>query len=202
MSRIAILGGSFNPPHLGHQLICTWALSTGQAEAIWLLPVWQHAFDKPLAPFEHRLAMCRLAAAPFAAGSVAVCGIEAELRGPSRTLITFQHLIARHPQHAFSLLVGADVLEQTQAWYGFEALARLAPIIVVGRAGHAAAGSGLALANVSSTEVRSRVALGFAVDHLLPQAVCAYIGTHGIYRGATTDAANQSSASQQLVRPL
>lgn len=181
MSRIAILGGSFNPPHLGHQLICAWALGTDQAEAVWLLPVFRHAFDKPLAPFEHRVAMCHLTAAPFASGAIEVCTLEAELSAPSRTLVTFQHLIARHPQHAFSLVVGADVLSQTPDWYRFDELERLVPLVVVGRAGHSATGAGLPLATVSSTEVRWRLAHGLAVDHLVPRAVCDYIRQHRLF---------------------
>jgi len=191
MSRIAILGGSFNPPHLGHQLICAWALGTDQADAVWLLPVFQHAFDKPLAPFDDRVAMCQLTAAPFASGAVEVCTLEAELRPPSRTLVTLQHLIARHPQHAFSLVVGADVLSQTPNWYRFDELERLVPLVVVGRAGHSATGVGLPLATVSSTEVRWRLAQGLAVDHLVPRAVCDYIRQHRLF-GAAGPAAHRS----------
>lgn len=187
MSRIAILGGSFNPPHLGHQLICTWALGTAQADAVWLLPVFRHAFDKPLAPFEHRLAMCRLTAAPFASGAVESCAIEAELCAPSRTLVTVQHLMARHPEHRFSLLLGADLLRETQDWYRFDELQRLVPLVVIGRAGHVAPDASLALASVSSTEVRWRLARGLEVEHLVPRAVCDYIREHRLYRDDRTE---------------
>src|SRR4051812_6311472 len=100
--RVALYGGSFNPPHLSHQLAMVCALSTAPIDELWMVPTYKHPFDKPLAPFADRVRMCELAAAPFT--PVRVCRIEEELAGESYTLRTVKALQARHPWHQFSLV--------------------------------------------------------------------------------------------------
>ena len=181
MSHIALLGGSFNPPHVAHQMICLWALSTGRAEQVWMVPVLRHALDKPLAPFEHRLRMCELAVTDLGAARVRVCDIEAGLGDPSRTLLTVRALLRRHPEHRFSLLVGADLLAQTRQWYRFDELEQLIDIIVVGRPGVAGPPDAAPMPAVSSTEVRQRLSQGRDVSHLVPAGVLAYLRQQGLY---------------------
>ncbi len=135
--RIALFGGSFNPPHLGHQLAALYVLETAGVDELWLVPTFQHPFDKALEPFEDRLAMCRLAA--DALGPRArVTDVERELGDESRTLRTVRALQARHPEHRFALVIGADLVAETATWYGAEELRATVPFIVVGRAGHSA----------------------------------------------------------------
>ena len=57
----AIFGGSFNPVHVGHVLVCTWLLSTEQAQQVWVVPSLEHPFHKELAPYEDRMTMCEAA---------------------------------------------------------------------------------------------------------------------------------------------
>ena len=61
--RVAIFGGSFNPPHLAHQMAALYVLETAAIDELWIVPAFQHPFGKVLAPFAHRLEMCELAAA-------------------------------------------------------------------------------------------------------------------------------------------
>ena len=61
MSVVAIYGGSFNPPHVAHQLISLLVLETVVVDELWWVPTFRHAFGKELALFEDRVAMCRLA---------------------------------------------------------------------------------------------------------------------------------------------
>ena len=61
--RVALFGGSFNPPHVAHQLAALYVLETAPVDELWFVPAFEHAFGKPLAPFDDRLAMCELAAA-------------------------------------------------------------------------------------------------------------------------------------------
>ena len=61
--EVALLGGSFNPPHVAHLMAAYWALATQGVSEVWLLPAYRHPFGKQLEPFEDRLRMCRLAAA-------------------------------------------------------------------------------------------------------------------------------------------
>ena len=75
--RIALLGGSFNPPHIGHILNACYVLGAHRVDAVWFMPVYRHAFDKRLAPFDARVAMCERAIAPFG-DRLAVTRAEAE----------------------------------------------------------------------------------------------------------------------------
>ena len=178
--RVAIFGGSFNPPHVGHQLVALYVLETAAVDELWFVPCWKHPFDKALEPFADRLRMCELAAA--ALGSRArVSDIEAQLGGEeSPTLLTIKGLQARHPEHEFVLVIGADLEPELPLWYGAEELRRSVRLLVVGRGGLAGR-SAVAMPAVSSTEIRSRLRAGEAVDGLLPRSVFDYIRERGLY---------------------
>src|SRR5450432_2318149 len=113
--RIALYGGSFNPPHLAHQMAALYVLETAVVDEIWIIPAFRHAHGKTLAPFEDRLAMCELAA--LALGPRArVSDVERELGDESRTLRTVRRLQERFPAHAYSLVIGADLLPEVATW--------------------------------------------------------------------------------------
>jgi nicotinate-nucleotide adenylyltransferase len=178
--RVAFFGGSFNPPHVAHQLVALYVLETAAVDELWLVPCFQHPFDKALAPYPHRLRMCELAAVALGP-RVRVSDIEGRLGGDSRTLVTLNALRAEFPQHEFSLVVGADIEPELPSWYGAEELLRTFPRIVVGRGGFAG-GEGLAMPELSSTEVRAPLASGDTVGALLPSSVESYIRDHRLYR--------------------
>jgi nicotinate-nucleotide adenylyltransferase len=177
--RVAFFGGSFNPPHVAHQLVALYVLETAAIDELWLVPCWKHPFDKALAPYEHRLRMCELAAAALGPRARA-CDIEGRLGGESRTLVTIKALRAEHPDLEISLVVGADIEPELPAWYGADELLRTVPRIVVGRGGFAN-GAALVMPAISSTEVRARLARGEPVESLVPRAVADYIRSHGLY---------------------
>lgn len=187
---VAIFGGSFNPPHVAHQLAALVVLETEPVSALWMVPTWRHAFGKSLAPFDDRLAMCQLAARALGP-RVQVSDIERELGQaaagagaaprPSRTFDTLEALRARHPDLGFRLVVGQDILAERDAWHRWDDVCRLAPLIVLGRAGTPDAGP-LALPDISSTEVRARVARGESALPLVPRTVMDYIAQRGLYR--------------------
>ena len=72
--RIALYGGSFNPPHAGHLLVTAYVLATCEVDGLWLMPAFRHPFGKELAPFEDRVEMCRRIAGLFSgeAGRIAI----------------------------------------------------------------------------------------------------------------------------------
>jgi nicotinate-nucleotide adenylyltransferase len=179
--RVALYGGSFNPPHVAHQLAALYVLETEPVDELWLVPVFKHPFDKALAAFEDRLEMCRRAAAALGA-RVRVSDCERQLGGESWTLRTVKALQEQHPATAFSLVVGADLQGELDSWHGAEELRALCPFIVVGRAGFPG-GRGPAMPAISSSEVRSRIAAGHPVDALVPRAVLDYIGQRKLYLG-------------------
>ena len=184
--RIALFGGSFNPPHLAHQLACTVVLATARprVDAVWMMPTFRHPFEKRLAPFEDRVAMCERAARVFG-GRVAVSRIEEELGGESYTLHTVRTLKTRHPEDELALVIGADLLEERTRWHGWPELERIISFLVVGRAGSALAGDSAGrfeLPRVSSTEVRARLARGEPVEDCVDAEVLDYIRDHDLYR--------------------
>jgi nicotinate-nucleotide adenylyltransferase len=178
--RVAIFGGSFNPPHVAHQMAALYVLETAPVDELWLVPAVRHAFGKTLAPFADRLAMCERAAAPLGP-RVRVSAIERELGEESRTLKTIRRLQQDHPGTSFSLVIGADLLGEVPSWFGGAELQRTVPFIVVGRAGFST-GATVELPAVSSRQVRAALAAGQDVSGLVPRAVLDYISAHNLYK--------------------
>ncbi len=183
MTRVAILGGSFNPPHLAHQMACLWALSTGRADRVWLMPCFEHPFRKRLVSYEHRCAMCELAAHGFAPGTVTVSRVEGELGGESRTYVTLKHLIEQHPELRFSLIIGSDILLEKDSWYRFVDIERMVKVLVLGRSGYPPPGEDVpVLPAISSTWIRETLGGGGDVSRMVPAGVLEYIEEHLLYR--------------------
>lgn len=180
--KVAVFGGSFNPPHIAHVLACALVLSTEDIDVLLVVPAYRHPFAKPLEPYEDRVAMCELAMAWMP--RVEVSRIEEQLGGESRTLRTLEHLAGAHPEYALRLVIGADVLADAPRWFGFQAISKLAPPIVLGRAGMKVPGSGPPLLpDVSSTRVRAAIARGdwAAAAKIVPQKVLAHVRARGLY---------------------
>ncbi len=182
-SQVALLGGSFNPPHVAHMMAAYWTLATQGVSEVWLLPAYRHPFGKALAPYEDRIRMCELAA--VAVRGVRVCTAEADLAEDplvGKTARTLEHLVEKYPALKFALVVGSDIVGETDRWYRWDQVKQLARIIVVGRQGHPGAGQQPLLPAVSSTDVRSRIERNESVSGLVPAGVLRYIEQHGLYR--------------------
>lgn len=190
MSRVVgLFGGSFNPPHVAHQLVALYVLET-LVDEVWFVPTYSHPFGKQLVAYDHRVAMCELAAAPLGARA-RVSRAEQELAHKpdfvaSRTLDLVDHLHASFPDVELRLVVGADILGETDKWYRWDDLVARAPLIVVGRGGYTLpAGSqatGVEMPEVSATRIRELLAhKDPSVSSLLPQTVLRYIARHGLY---------------------
>jgi nicotinate-nucleotide adenylyltransferase len=181
--KVGFFGGSFNPPHVAHVLACALVLSVEPIDRILIVPTFQHPFAKSLAPYDDRVVMCELAMARIS--GVEVSRIEETLGGESRTLRTIEHLASAHPDWSLRLVIGTDVLADAPRWHAFDAIAKIAPPLVLGRAGAGTQRPGL-LPAVSSTFVREAVARGAwgEVERCVPRAVVAHIRARGLY-GAT-----------------
>ena len=177
MPRVALFGGSFNPPHVAHQLACLVTLELSGCDEVWMMPTFQHPFQKSLAPFEDRFEMCRRAAQHL--GGVQVSRVEAELGGESRTLQTVKHLRRLHPAHAYTIVIGADLVDERKSWFGWDELEKMVDFFVIGRAGK---GPEPQLPPISSTEIRGKLARGEDVSRVVPQSVLEYIAEKGLYR--------------------
>jgi nicotinate-nucleotide adenylyltransferase len=189
MRTVGLFGGSFNPPHIAHQLVALYVLET-QVDEVWFVPTYTHPLNKSLLAFDHRIAMCELAAAPLGARA-RVMRTEQELAQKpdfvsSRTLDLIHHLARAHPDVQLRLVVGADILGEKDKWYRWDDVVAAAPLIVLGRTGYQLpAGSiatGVTMPEVSATRVRELLAAKDpAAGSLLPQTVLRYIARHGLY---------------------
>jgi nicotinate-nucleotide adenylyltransferase len=184
---VALFGGSFNPPHVGHVLAVTYALSVGLVDRVLVVPVFEHALGKRLAPFPHRLELSRRAFGWLP--GVEVSNLEQRLGAPSRTLRTIEALTDEHPDWQLRLLIGSDITGEIAKWHAFDEIERRAPPLVLTRAGSAAVeGARALLPEVSSTAVRQLLAraargepVGPELAALVPKTVVDYIAEHGLY---------------------
>jgi nicotinate-nucleotide adenylyltransferase len=185
--RVAVYGGSFDPPHVAHRLMAAYVLAVGGFERLLVLPVHEHAFGKKLAPFAERLELCRRCFAGLE--HVVVSALESELPPPNFTERTLERLLELHPDYELALVIGSDVLADTSGWHDFARVAALAPPFVVTRAGHERPELGPALLpEVSSTRVRELLRRRDDPDamhelsFLVPKAVLEGIEARGLYR--------------------
>jgi nicotinate-nucleotide adenylyltransferase len=180
--EIALLGGSFNPPHVAHAMAAYWVLATQRVSAVWLLPSYKHPFGKELAAFEHRVRMCELAIAHVRGAHV--CTVEAELAADplvGRTVRVLERLREKHPASDFALVLGTDVLAESHKWYRWDRVTQLARIIVIGRQGFPGTGGEPQLPNISSREIRERMARGENVSQCVARRVIEYARAHRLY---------------------
>lgn len=184
-SRIGVLGGSFDPPHCGHVLLATYALSVAPIDGVLVVPAFAHAFGKDMAPFEHRVAMARAAFSVLDPARVEISEIERELPPPSFTYRTLEALAERLPHARFRMIVGSDIVKDTSRWTRIERVTELAPFFVIGRGGHdapEAESAPLDLPEVSSTRVREALREGRSAHGLLSAEVEAYVTANQLYR--------------------
>ncbi len=190
MNRVALFGGSFNPPHVAHQLVALYVLETQPVDELWFVPTYAHPFGKTLAPFADRVAMCERVTAALGPRARVSRAEEDLAHRPgfvaSRTLDLVEFLAA--PDRALRLVVGGDILGEAAKWYRWDDLVARAPLIVIGRSGHplpaASTISNLVMPEVSATRVRELLATGGdreLLGSLLPAAVLRYIDEHHLY---------------------
>jgi len=179
--EVALLGGSFNPPHVGHLIAAHYVRATQPVDEVWLVPAYRHPFGKPLADFEHRVRMCQAICAD-ASGWLRVSEVESEIDGEGRTIDTLLRLKQTHPGHRYTLVIGSDILKDLPHWKEFERIRELARVLVLHRAGHPSPMAvGPPLAEVSSTQIRAMLERGELPVELVPRAVLQYARAHHLY---------------------
>jgi nicotinate-nucleotide adenylyltransferase len=179
--EVALLGGSFNPPHVGHLLAAVFVRATEGADEVWLMPTYQHPFGKAAVEFEHRLEMCEAMAREIGPWLKST-DVERAVGGAGRTIDTLTFLSARYPEHRFSLVIGSDILKDLPSWKEFDRIRQLARAVIINRAGHPSAEAvGPPLAEVSSTQIRAMFEAGIEPVSLVPRAVLRYAREQGLY---------------------
>jgi nicotinate-nucleotide adenylyltransferase len=201
---LGILGGSFNPPHLGHLELARHARAELGMEQVTLMPAAVAPY-KPQAEDpgpQHRLEMSRLLVQ--GSSGLSVCELEIERGGPSYTVDTLREIHASHPEVELTFIAGADTASTLAGWREPRALLELANLAVAAR-GHSSRERVLAAvasvparggqartkidflnmppAQISSSEARRRAARGEPLEELVGEAIARYIARHGLYRG-------------------
>ena len=204
--RLGVLGGTFDPIHLGHIDAADAAQHGLSLESIVLIPsrIPPHRADPTSASAEDRLAMVELAAADRPGWSAS--RIELDRDGPSYTYDTLTELGARRESRSTQIffITGADAFAEIATWSRYPAVLDLANFVVVSRPGitldslrervpsafdrHSPANTRVILVeartpDVSSTDIRRRVRAGESLSGLVPPAVADYIRTHRLYLG-------------------
>ena len=177
--RIALFGGSFDPPHLGHVLAACYARVVAGVDAVWILPVVRHPYAKQLTPLAQRLELCRLAFGPL--GSWSEVRSDEERNASGYTFDLIQLLSAEHPGHRWCLMGGSDTARDLPNWHRGAELAGLVEVIAVPRRAQGGDDHPAALPAISSSAVRQRLLAGAPADDLLPPAVAARIIACGWY---------------------
>ncbi|MBA3697463.1 MAG: nicotinate-nicotinamide nucleotide adenylyltransferase [Planctomycetes bacterium] len=175
--RIALFGGSFDPPHLGHVLAACYARVVGGVDEVWVLPVAKHAYGKAISSWEQRWRLCQaaFAALPF----VRLCDDERS-NASGYTFDLIERLRQRHPLNQWLLVGGTDTAHDLLNWHRGAELIRLIGIIPVPRRGydeHPAA-----LPQISSSLIRERLGRGEDIAALVPPAVADLIAGQNWYR--------------------
>jgi nicotinate-nucleotide adenylyltransferase len=200
--RVGILGGTFNPPHLGH-LVCAQEAhrELGLDRVLFIpasIPPHKPVEHEPGA--EHRLALCRLAV--DGDQRFEVSDLELQRDGPSYTVDTLQELTSNLSQPELFLIVGGDIAVGLPRWHEPERVLELATLAIAKRQGTARAAIEGSLGSlpggerarfftmprigVSSTMVRRRVRGGQPIRYLVPDPVASYIERHNLYAEETT----------------
>lgn len=192
MRRVGVLGGTFDPPHIGHLVPALEARESLGLDVVLLVVAgdpWQKSAVRTVTPAAVRCDLVRLAAGDV--DGLEVSEVEVRRSGPSYTVDTMEALAAAHPGDELVLLLGADAAAGLRTWHRWEDLRRW-PVGVMERPGHRGGAPegfdarrvGVSRLEVSSSEVRARVREGRSVRFLVPDATLAEIRRLGLYRDA------------------
>jgi nicotinate-nucleotide adenylyltransferase len=196
--RIGILGGTFNPPHLGHLVAAQEAHRELDLDQVLFIPAGMPPHkpveDEPGA--RHRLELCRLAVGDD--DRFGVSDLELQRDGPSYTVDTLHVLRTHAPTDDLFLILGGDIAAGLPRWHEPERVLELATVAIAKRRGTSRSTVDEALAQlkggerarffqmprigISSTMVRRRVRAGQPIRYFVPDGVMHYIETHGLYR--------------------
>ncbi|UCH32981.1 MAG: nicotinate-nucleotide adenylyltransferase [Armatimonadota bacterium] len=194
--RLGVMGGTFDPIHYGHLVAAEEARACFGLDVVTFVPCGQppHKKDYAVTTPEHRYAMTVTATCTNPHFSTS--RIELERDGPSYTIDTLHQLHGEHPAAELFFITGADAVHELLTWRDPEQLVASCQLIAVTRPGYDLDGLERDLGdlarrvraieapgvNISSTQIRERVARGQSIKYLTPEPVEAYIAKHRLYR--------------------
>jgi nicotinate-nucleotide adenylyltransferase len=183
--KIGLYGGSFDPIHNGHLILARDAVERLELDKVIFLParISPHKLDRPPAPPDARCQMLATAIVDEPRFEMDACEIARQ--GPSFTVDTLQTFRARYPQAKLYYLIGDDNLPELETWKNISKIRELAQFVVLSRAGMPFLCDFPTISRhieISSTEIRNRIARGLSVRYLVPLPVCNVITKLGLYR--------------------
>lgn len=198
MIKTGIFGGAFNPVHNGHVNLAKEAIEQLKLRRLLIVPTFESPHkDTRLLPFDERVEMCRPAFEGISDKcEIEISDIERKMGGVSYTINTIRELARQFPGEQFYLLIGGDMLYSFKEWYKYESILKECKVCAVARGGDSftdmlefAAEMGRVkvlptnVIDVSSTEIRRRIAEGEDISELVPRKVAEYIEANDLYRG-------------------
>jgi nicotinate-nucleotide adenylyltransferase len=199
--RVGIFGGTFDPVHIGHLIVAEQAREQARLDEVWFVPAPRppQKEGQAITRFGQRVEMLALAMAGQPA--FRIDEVEKERTGPSYTADTLGELVGRHPDHVFFLIVGGDSLHDLPTWRQPQRIVELAALVVAARPGYPLVTAdelrvrlGLEpgavrlelvqtiLIEISSRDLRRRIAAGCSIRYEVPRAVEVYIQEKRLYR--------------------
>lgn len=186
MKRVGILGGTFDPPHIGHFIIADEVRAALQLDEIWFIPNNEPPHKgKALTDNNHRLAMLQLVIKENECFRVNT--IELEREGKSYTIDTIYALNELHPDIKFYFIIGGDMVEYLPHWKDIDELVKMIEFVGVKRhqydlkSPYPVKEVQIPLIDISSTEIRKRIKSGEPFQFYLPKEVYRYIKEHRLY---------------------
>jgi nicotinate-nucleotide adenylyltransferase len=197
--NIAILGGSFDPPHKGHVTIAKRLMKLHRFDQIWLMSCYQHPFNKNLSAPEKRLEMTSY----LANCKIKVSDLEINQKNISYSIDTLRFLAKKFPQDNFSWVIGTDQVKDLPKWKEWKEIVNNFKLIVVPRAGFKKAEKDLQALRklvsfpkniilidrktfppvyISSTLTRQRIKKNKSISNMVPKKIEKYLTEHNLYK--------------------
>lgn len=191
MERIGIFGGTFDPPHVGHLVTAVNVRHHLRLDRLLMVVAhqpWQKVGSRQITPAAERLAMVEAAVSGVA--GLEASDLEIARGGDSFTADTLATIRDRHPAARLFLILGADAAAGLDTWERVDEVRDLASLVVVDRPGSTASPVpgfdwipvAVPRLEVSSTDLRERIADGRPLEYLLPRDVIACVRERQLYR--------------------
>ncbi|MFS0689805.1 nicotinate-nucleotide adenylyltransferase [Sporosarcina sp. 179-K 8C2 HS] len=193
MKKIGLLGGTFNPPHIGHLIMANEVKHALQLDEVRLMPtsIPPHKADPSDATPEQRLRMVELAVS--GTPGLTASSFEVDRGGVSYTFDTMKALKEQEPETEFHFIIGGDMIDMLHKWYKIDELMKIVTFVGVGRPGTVGETQypitmvQIPEIDLSSTLIRNRLQTGGTIQFLVPDDIATYIRQEGLYGNRIID---------------